>query len=96
MWFSLVAAVGEQLSPALHLGPFMKWLSHLTQHHTPGPASSSDARVQDLPLTCNVASVFWVPTSPGGGTTDCAHLNRVSAGMESPAGVTVVRRAMVQ
>lgn len=43
----------------------------VTQHHTLGPASSSDARAQDLPLTWNVALVFWVPTSPGGGTTDC-------------------------
>lgn len=44
--FLSVAGVGEQLSPALHLGLFVKQLSRLKQCHTPGRVSSSDVQAR--------------------------------------------------
>lgn len=38
----LAASRRELLSPALHLGLFMKWLSHSKQCHIPGLGSPSD------------------------------------------------------
>lgn len=70
-----VASMREPLSPALHLGLFMKWLSHSKQCHTPGLGSPSDVRVQDLPPTCNVALAIiplflgFLGTSAGGPTS---------------------------
>lgn len=70
-----VTSMREPLSPALHLGLFMKWLLHSKQCHTPGLGSPSDVRVQDLPPTCNVALAIvplclgFLGTSAGGPTS---------------------------
>lgn len=82
--FPSVASVGEQLSSALHLGPFMKRLSHSEQCHLPGPASSSD--VQDLPPACSMTLAIALPCLSFLGTsttTARAHLRRVGIGVES-------------
>lgn len=47
--FLLVARGGEQLSPALHLGLFMKYMSHSGQCHTPGLGRPSNVQVQGVP-----------------------------------------------
>lgn len=85
--FLSVAGMGEQLSSALHLGPFIKWLSRSERGHTPGPASFSDVQVQDLPPACNVTlavALLCLGFLDTGATATWAHLERVCVGVESP------------
>lgn len=87
--FLLVARGREQLSPALHLGLFMKHMSHSEQCHTPGLGRPSDVQVQGVPPPCGVAlatgllHLGFLGTGASGSPTSWAPLERVGVGVEN-------------